>query len=38
MEAFLAVWGPAAAELSADIPKYTDVAPLIQFNEIKLSV
>ncbi len=38
MEAFLAVWGPAAAELSADIPTYTDVAPLIQFNEIKLSV
>jgi hypothetical protein len=32
------VWGPAAAELQADIPRYTDVAPLIQFNEVKLSV
>jgi hypothetical protein len=27
-----------AAEVTADIPKYTDVAPLIQFNEVKLSV
>ena len=35
--AFLEVWGPAAAELQADIPRYTDVAPVIQFNEIKLS-
>ncbi len=38
IEAFLAVWPSAAAELGADIPKYTDVAPLIQFNEVKLSV
>ncbi len=36
--AFLEVWGPAAAELQADIPRYTDVAPIIQFNEVKLSV
>ena len=28
----------AAAELTADVPKYTDVAPLIQFNEVKLSI
>jgi hypothetical protein len=34
----LAMWGPAAAELQADIPRYTDVAPIIQFNEVKLSV
>jgi uncharacterized protein (TIGR02118 family) len=38
IEAFLEVWGPAAAELQADIPRYTDVAPLIQFNEVRLSV
>jgi len=37
VDAFLAVWGGAAAELTADIPKYTDTAPLIQFNEVKLS-
>ncbi len=37
VEAFADAWGPAAAEISADIPKYTDVAPLIQFNEVKLS-
>jgi uncharacterized protein (TIGR02118 family) len=37
VEAFMAVWGPAAAELSGDIPKYTDVKPIIQFNEVKLS-
>jgi uncharacterized protein (TIGR02118 family) len=36
--AFLEVWGPAAKELQADIPRYTDVAPIIQFNEVKLSV
>jgi uncharacterized protein (TIGR02118 family) len=38
IEAFLKVWGPAAAELTADIPRYTDVQPLIQFNEVKLSL
>jgi uncharacterized protein (TIGR02118 family) len=38
IEAFTEVWGPAAAELQADIPRYTDVAPVIQFNEVKLSV
>jgi hypothetical protein len=32
------LWGPAAAELQADIPRYTDVAPMIQFNDVKLSV
>jgi hypothetical protein len=24
--------------LQADIPRYTDVAPMIQFNDVKLSV
>jgi uncharacterized protein (TIGR02118 family) len=38
VDAFVAVWGPAAAELTADIPKYTDVAPVIQFNEVRISV
>jgi uncharacterized protein (TIGR02118 family) len=36
--AFMEAWAPAAAELKADIPKYTDVDPLIQFNEVKLSL
>lgn len=35
--AFMAVFGPAAAEITADIPKYTNTAPIIQFNEVKLS-
>jgi uncharacterized protein (TIGR02118 family) len=34
---FAKVWGPAAAELAADIPRYTDSKPVIQFNEVKLS-
>jgi uncharacterized protein (TIGR02118 family) len=38
IDAFLEVWKGAAAELTADIPKYTDVAPIIQFNEVKLSL
>jgi uncharacterized protein (TIGR02118 family) len=38
IEAFVEVWGPAAKEIVADIPRYTDVEPLIQFNEVKLSV
>jgi uncharacterized protein (TIGR02118 family) len=38
IEAFAEVWGPAAKEIQADIPHYTDVTPLIQFNEVKLSV
>jgi uncharacterized protein (TIGR02118 family) len=36
VEAFAAVWGPAAAELVADIPKYTNSAPVIQFNAVML--
>jgi uncharacterized protein (TIGR02118 family) len=38
IDAFLEVWKAAAAELTADIPKYTDVTPIIQFNEVKLSL
>jgi len=37
IQAFADVWGPAAKEIQADIPRYTDVAPVIQFNELKLS-
>jgi len=38
IDAFAAAWGGAAAEVTADISNYTDVAPLIQFNELKVSV
>jgi uncharacterized protein (TIGR02118 family) len=38
IEAFAEVWGPAAKEIQADIPRYTDVAPIIQFNDLKLAV
>jgi uncharacterized protein (TIGR02118 family) len=38
IQAFIEAWRPAAAELTADIPRYTDVEPLIQFNEVKLSL
>jgi len=38
IEAFSAAWTAAAPELSTDIPKYTNVAPIIQFNEVKLSL
>jgi uncharacterized protein (TIGR02118 family) len=38
IDAFVTVRGPAAAELTADIPKYTDSQPMIQFNEVKISV
>ena len=38
IDAFLEAWGPAAAELTADIARYTDVEPIIQFNEVKLSL
>lgn len=36
IDAFLKAWNPAAAELIADIPNYTDVTPMIQLNEVKL--
>jgi uncharacterized protein (TIGR02118 family) len=38
IDAFNHAFGPAAKELLDDIPNYTDVAPIIQFNEVKLSV
>jgi uncharacterized protein (TIGR02118 family) len=37
VEAFLAAFGPHAAKLQGDIPNYTNVAPVIQINEVKIS-
>jgi uncharacterized protein (TIGR02118 family) len=34
VEAFQAGFGPHAPEILADIPKYTDLAPLIQISEV----
>jgi uncharacterized protein (TIGR02118 family) len=34
VEAFQAGFGPNAQEILADIPKYTDLAPLIQISEV----
>ncbi|MGH9831652.1 MAG: EthD family reductase [Blastocatellia bacterium] len=36
-EAFMAAFLPHAAEMQGDIPNYTDVAPVIQFNEVLIS-
>lgn len=36
-EAFLAAFTPHAAELQADTARYTDIEPVIQFNEILIS-
>jgi uncharacterized protein (TIGR02118 family) len=36
-ETFYAAFGPHAAAIQGDIPKYTDIEPVIQIGEIKLS-
>ena len=36
VEAFQKAFGPHAKEIMADIPKYTNVQPIIQISEIKL--
>src|SRR5437868_3626657 len=36
VEAFMEVFMPNAAELQGDIAKFTNVAPIIQFSEIKV--
>jgi uncharacterized protein (TIGR02118 family) len=36
VEAFGESFAPHAAEINADIPKYTNVEPIIQISEIKL--
>ena len=37
VEAFMSAFAPHAPELQGDIPNYTDVAPLIQVNEVLIS-
>ena len=37
IESFLAAFGPHAATLQGDIANYTDVEPVIQFNEMMIS-
>jgi uncharacterized protein (TIGR02118 family) len=37
VDAFLGAFGPHAATLQGDIANYTDVAPIIQFNEVRVS-
>lgn len=34
--AFEAAFGPHAAEIMADIPKYTSIEPIIQISEVKM--
>jgi uncharacterized protein (TIGR02118 family) len=35
-EAFAGAFGPVAAEIQGDIPRYTNIAPTIQISEVKL--
>ena len=37
VEDFVAAFTPHAAALQADIPEYTNVSPVIQFNEVVMS-
>lgn len=37
VEDFLAAFMPHAAELQGDMPNYTDIQPVIQFNEVLIS-
>jgi uncharacterized protein (TIGR02118 family) len=34
VEAFQAGFGPHAREIMADIPNYTDIAPVVQMSEV----
>ena len=36
IDAFYAAFGPHAAAITGDIPKYTDIEPIIQIGEIKV--
>lgn len=38
VEAFQTAFAPHAQSIMADIPNYTDIQPLIQISEVKLSV
>jgi uncharacterized protein (TIGR02118 family) len=37
LEDFVAAFGPHAATLQGDMPNYTDLQPVVQFNEILIS-
>jgi uncharacterized protein (TIGR02118 family) len=37
VDSFLAAFGPNAEKIQGDISNYTDVAPVIQINEVKIS-
>ena len=37
IESFRAAFMPHAAELQGDMPNYTDIEPVIQFNEVLIS-
>jgi uncharacterized protein (TIGR02118 family) len=37
VEDFLAAFMPHAAELQGDMPKYTDIQPVIQINEVLIA-
>ena len=37
VEDFVAAFSPHAAELQGDIANYTDIQPIIQINEVKIS-
>ena len=36
VEAFQTAFGPHAADIQADIPKYTNITPVIQLSEVKM--
>ena len=37
VEDFMSSWGPHVETLRADIPNYTDIQPIIQIGEVKMS-
>ena len=37
IEDFIEAFSPHAAELQGDIVNYTDIQPIIQINEVKIS-
>lgn len=37
VESFIAAFTPHAATLQGDMPNYTNIVPVIQFNEVLLS-
>ena len=37
IESFMAAFTPHATELQGDMPNYTDIEPVIQFNEVLIS-